>query len=97
MRSNVIAPGPIGGTEGMSRLSTSRYDERRTIPLGAMGTTQDIADSAIFLFSPAARIITGQVLVVDGGQHHLGGTQLLYPDAVLDPEAALKAESKGKL
>jgi NAD(P)-dependent dehydrogenase (short-subunit alcohol dehydrogenase family) len=52
VRSNVIAPGPIGNTEGMNRLSSPGFNARATIPLGKMGETQDIANAAIFLFSP---------------------------------------------
>jgi 3-oxoacyl-[acyl-carrier protein] reductase len=37
------------------------------VPLGAMGTPDDIAAACLFLVSPAARYITGQSLAVDGG------------------------------
>jgi len=87
VRSNVVAPGPIGDTEGMSRLGTKGYNARGTIPLGYMGKRTDIANSALFLFSPAASYITGQVLVVDGGQQHMRGSSLPYPESVLDPES----------
>jgi len=39
----------------------------KQIPLGALGQPEDIANAAVFLASPAARYITGQVLAVDGG------------------------------
>ncbi|CAH7687070.1 2,4-dienoyl-CoA reductase [Phakopsora pachyrhizi] len=65
IRSNVIAPGPISGTEGFSRLSTPEILKNLTkkIPLQRVGTKDDIANSAIFLFSPAASFITGAILV----------------------------------
>jgi 3-oxoacyl-[acyl-carrier protein] reductase len=37
------------------------------VPLGAMGTPDDIANACLFLASPAAKFITGQCLAVDGG------------------------------
>jgi 3-oxoacyl-[acyl-carrier protein] reductase len=64
---NAIAPGFIA-TDMTEVLS----DEIKTgilskIPLGSMGTVDDIAAAARFLASVEARYITGQVLVVDGG------------------------------
>lgn len=38
-----------------------------TVPLGRLGTAQDIAGAVLFLASPAAAFVTGQVLNVDGG------------------------------
>ncbi|MBN8798364.1 MAG: SDR family oxidoreductase, partial [Stenotrophomonas nitritireducens] len=38
------------------------------IPFGGFGDADDVAAAAVFLCSPAARWITGQVLAVDGGQ-----------------------------
>ena len=96
VRSNVIAPGPIAGTEGMSRLGTKGRSFKNSIPLGAMGEKTDIANAALFLFSDAAKYITGTVLVVDGGQIHLHGSSLPYPESVLDPES-VKSLFKGKL
>ena len=37
------------------------------VPLGRSGTEADIAHAALFLASPAADYITGQLLAVDGG------------------------------
>jgi 3-oxoacyl-[acyl-carrier protein] reductase len=39
----------------------------KMIPLGDLGTTDDIANLALFLCSPQSRYITGQVIQVDGG------------------------------
>ena len=71
IRVNSIAPGPIAGTEGMSRLTPTPEAEARltrTIPLGRYGEKSDIADLAVFLASDAARNISGALLVSDGGQ-----------------------------
>jgi NAD(P)-dependent dehydrogenase (short-subunit alcohol dehydrogenase family) len=37
------------------------------VPLGRLGTPNDVADAVLFLLSPAARWITGANLVIDGG------------------------------
>ncbi|KAJ7620949.1 2,4-dienoyl-CoA reductase [Roridomyces roridus] len=101
VRSNVIAPGPIHGTEGMDRLENKGTADERAqwdllYPSGRMGVIGDVANAAVFLFSDAALNITGQVLPVDGGSVHLGMLVLPYPKAVLDPEG-IKSMIKGKL
>jgi 3-oxoacyl-[acyl-carrier protein] reductase len=64
---NVIAPGFIA-TDMTGVLDEKVKDAILTkIPLGAMGTGEDIASAAAFLASDEARYITGQVLAVDGG------------------------------
>lgn len=83
IQSNSIAPGAIGGTEGMDRLMPSDMSERakKLIPLGHYGETTDIANATVFLFSPAGKYVTGQILVVDAAQWQVGGPELeLYPD-----------------
>lgn len=65
-----IAPGPIGDTEGMKRLAPLGADKKiaQEIPLRRLGTISDIAQAALFLVSEGAGYITGEILVVDGGQ-----------------------------
>lgn len=90
VRSNVIAPGPIAGTEGMNRLGTKGAVGQRAVsstPAGRLGDVRDIANAAVFLFSDAAAFISGQVIVVDGADEHLRTTQLPYPQSVLDPQS----------
>lgn len=88
VRSNVIAPGPIDGTEGMERLSPKGdVGEQNGYPAGRMGVVGDIANATIFLFSDAAAYITGQVLPVDGGTMHIQGTFFPYPRSVIDPQS----------
>lgn len=100
VRSNVIAPGPIGGTEGMDRLTTvedgARRGVTRTIPTGRLGDVRDIANAAVFLFSDAASFISGTILVVDGANEHIRELQLPYPQSVLDPDS-VKAKIKPRL
>lgn len=74
----------------MDRLSAKGKDSDKyswNYPAGRIGDVKDIANAAVFLFSPAARYINGQVLPVDGGADHLRTFQLPYPQAVLDPDS----------
>jgi len=64
---NAVAPGFIE-TEMTGALGDSILDEvKKRIPAKRLGTPQDIAQAVLFLASPAASYITGQVLTVDGG------------------------------
>ena len=64
---NAIAPGFIE-TDMTSELNPElKANILRQIPLGKFGAGDDIANAALFLASPAASYITGQVLTVDGG------------------------------
>lgn len=73
IRSNCIAPGAIAGTEGFDRLVQSGSEEgQNKVPLARWGTTKDIAEATVYLFSPAASYVTGTIQVVDGGFWHLG-------------------------
>lgn len=72
IRSNCIAPGPIEGTEGLERLVKDKDACRKKVPLQRMGSTRDIAEATVYLFSPAASYVTGTVHVVDGGAWHIG-------------------------
>ncbi len=64
---NVIAPGFISTDMTGALTDEQRKSIQDRIPLGSLGTVQDIAAAALFLASEEARYITGQVLVVDGG------------------------------
>ncbi len=68
IRVNGVAPGSIGGTEGVRRFSEAVRggDDTPTNPLGLMGHGQDIAYCALFLCSDSARFVSGQVIAVDG-------------------------------
>jgi 3-oxoacyl-[acyl-carrier protein] reductase len=64
---NALAPGFID-TDMTAVLGQPLRDELlKKIPLNSFGKPEDIASAAVFLASPAARYITGQVLTVDGG------------------------------
>ncbi|MBX0296135.1 3-oxoacyl-ACP reductase FabG [Haloarcula nitratireducens] len=65
---NAVLPGNIR-TESLDELG-EEYIERMTasVPLGTLGDPEDIAHALVFLASERAKFITGQTLVVDGGQ-----------------------------
>lgn len=64
---NAIAPGFIE-TDMTSVLSEKIIEETmKQIPLGRLGSAEDIAETVAFLASDAAAYITGQVISVDGG------------------------------
>lgn len=67
--SNVVSPG-LTNIEGISRSSQSPEYQQvfvTQVPLGRLGTPDEIADAVLFIASDAARFITGQTLYVDGG------------------------------
>ncbi len=70
VRVNSVIPGPIDGTEGMTRLAPTealREQCRQSVPLRRMGVVDDIAHACLFLASPFASYINGAILPVDGG------------------------------
>jgi NAD(P)-dependent dehydrogenase (short-subunit alcohol dehydrogenase family) len=70
-RVNAIAPGPIERTGGAEKLIESEEAARRTlnsIPLGRLGTPEEIAALAAFLLSDEAAYINGECITMDGGQ-----------------------------
>ena len=70
----IVAPGPIENTPGTTKLapglSADDVADMMTegIPLGRLGKAFDIGMAAVFLSSDAGDYITGDILVVDGGE-----------------------------
>lgn len=64
---NVVAPGFIETDMTAVLNDEIKAEVLKKIPMNSFGHAEDIADAALFLASPAARYITGQVLTVDGG------------------------------
>jgi 7-alpha-hydroxysteroid dehydrogenase len=69
IRVNAVSPGPVVTEAFLEVLGVSdKLDElAHTVPLGRLGTPDDIAAAVDFLLSPAASFITGIDLLVDGG------------------------------
>jgi citronellol/citronellal dehydrogenase len=67
IRSLCVSPGTIltEGLEGYGRERIAAWE--RSIPLGRLGTPEDIAQSIAFLSSEGAAYVTGTTFVVDGG------------------------------
>ncbi len=67
VRVNAVAPGLIetAMTESMPEQARAHY--LATIPLGRAGNPEDVSGVVTFLCSDAARYVTGQTIVVDGG------------------------------
>ena len=70
VRVNAVAPGPIatgmldriaGGAQNVAAVAT-------TIPAGRVGQPDEVADAIMFMASPRASYITGQILHVNGGK-----------------------------
>jgi NAD(P)-dependent dehydrogenase (short-subunit alcohol dehydrogenase family) len=66
---NAIAPTFVSTELTRSTLEDQTWRERifSRIPLGRIGEVEDIAPAALYLASPAAAMVTGHTLVVDGG------------------------------
>ena len=68
VRVNAIAPGTTDTAQPRYGMSEEELQAAgRQVPLGRMGTPEDVADLAVFLASEEARHITGQTLHVNGG------------------------------
>jgi len=71
IRVNGIAPGPIEGTPGLTKLTGGKPNVLEalieTIPMKRAGKTSDIGFTSLFLCTPGGSFISGDTIVVDGG------------------------------
>jgi len=75
IRVNALAPGSIEFQGGLWAAAKENEPQLyaavlASIPSGRLGAPEEVADVAVFLVSPRARWITGECVVVDGGQYH---------------------------
>jgi len=71
---NAINPGLIASDNMKEQLSEAQAAALvKNLPIPRVGQTEDIANSVMFLISPAASYITGHSLVVDGGASLMPG------------------------
>jgi 3-oxoacyl-[acyl-carrier protein] reductase len=66
---NVVAPGLIDTDMTRDISSDAQATWASSIPLGRLGTPEDVAAAVCFLASDAAGYITGQVLAINGGMY----------------------------
>lgn len=70
VRVNAVAPGPIA-TEMLDRIAGGSRNipiVANTIPMSRIGRPEEVADAILFMASPNASYITGQILAVNGGK-----------------------------
>jgi citronellol/citronellal dehydrogenase len=85
VRVNCVAPGPVQ-TQGF--VDTYDPDIARVfegIPIPRFARPEEIAHAVVFLASPAASYITGDVLYVAGGQQLYGKNQALFDEQIKGP------------
>jgi NAD(P)-dependent dehydrogenase (short-subunit alcohol dehydrogenase family) len=71
IRLNAIAPGPVdtpGASERLFPDPAVMEGIRKTIPLRRFATLEEVANAASYLLSDYAAYVTGEVMVIDGGQ-----------------------------
>ena len=75
IRVNAVSAGPIKtlAAAGISGFSSILQVYRDRAPLRRNVELSEVADAAMFLLSPAARAVTGEILMVDSGFHVSGG------------------------
>lgn len=73
VRANCVAPGPVRTKLAMAVHTQDIIDAYHdAIPLNRYGTEKEIAEAIVFLCSPKASYITGQVIAADGGFESTG-------------------------
>lgn len=68
IRVNALAPGSVPTPGAMGLNDPAEYERRsRTIPLRRLGHEDDVAAAIVYLLSPGAAFVNGEILHIDGG------------------------------
>lgn len=67
IRANAIAPGVVDTAMAATIPESVRAEMVKHIPLGRLGTPEEVANVALFLCSPLASYVSGQTIEVNGG------------------------------
>jgi 3-oxoacyl-[acyl-carrier protein] reductase len=67
IRANAIAPGVVDTSMAATIPEAVRAEMLKNVPLARFGTTEEIANVALFLCSPLASYVSGQTIEVNGG------------------------------
>jgi len=103
IRCNAIAPGPFPTAGAFERLFPAELqqlgiDPVQRIPLGRVGTHQELANVAAYLVSDYAAYVNGEVVTIDGGEWLAGAGQFSMmervPDEMWDPLIAKLKQTK---
>jgi 3-oxoacyl-[acyl-carrier protein] reductase len=88
IRVNAVSPGFVDTplTEGVKLVPGTLEEYIENTPLGRVGTPQDVADAVLFLCSPQASWLTGEVLDLNGGAH-----LKRYPDVLTHVDNMMSA------
>ena len=91
IRANIVAPGAIETDKNRELKEDKKELERvlKRIPLGRVGSPEDVANVVEFLASDKASYVTGASYFVDGGM-------TLYPGFALGPEQYVERHSLSK-
>ncbi len=94
VRVNAVAPGYISSS-GMDHyppeMGPHLREMRGTVPLGRFGTEAEVSAAVVFLLSPAASFISGEVLRVDGARPQVRmGWPMQLPDSEVKQRDAVK-------
>jgi citronellol/citronellal dehydrogenase len=69
IRINAVAPGPLEASGFTTTYDATVVARARGLPLGRLGSVEEVAAATLFLASPASSWTTGATLDVNGGQH----------------------------